>query len=142
MLNSLKLEQINDIHTLIFDNRAISEHLSRDLSYKLSPEDVYFTVGCTQAIEIITSVLARPGANILLPRPGYPQYEARAAFDHLEVRHFDLLPGKAWEVDIDSIEQLADDNTVAMVIINPGNPCGNVFTRQHLEKVLKEISST
>lgn len=142
MLNSLKLEQINDIHNLIFDNRAISEHLSRGLSYKLSPEDVYLTVGCTQAIEIITSVLARPGANILLPRPGYPQYEAQAAFDHLEVRHFDLLPGKAWEVDLDSIEQLADDNTVAMVIINPGNPCGNVFTRQHLEKVLKEITIT
>jgi tyrosine aminotransferase len=30
---------------------------------------------------------------------------------------------------------MTDDNTVAMVLINPSNPCGNVFTYQHLEKV-------
>lgn len=99
------------------------------------PEDVYLTVGCTQAIEIIVSVLARPGANILLPKPGYPQYEARAAFDHLEVRHFNLIPEKGWEVDLDSIEALVDHNTAAIVVINPSNPCGNVFTYQHLKKV-------
>ena len=102
---------------------------------------MYLTIGCTQAIEIIISVLARPGANILLPRPGYPQYESCAAIDGLEVRHFDLLPDKAWDIDLDRIEALADKNTVAMVIINPGNPCGNVFTHQHLKKVLNEITT-
>jgi tyrosine aminotransferase len=96
---------------------------------------VYLTVGCTQAIEIVVSVLARPGANILLPRPGYPQYEARVGCSSLEARHFDLLPERGWEVDLDSVEALADENTVAMVIINPSNPCGNVFTAQHLKKV-------
>ncbi|CAO2147002.1 unnamed protein product [Urochloa humidicola] len=50
--------------------RSIAKHLSRDLPYELSPDDVYLTSGCAQAIEIICSVLARPGANILLPRPG------------------------------------------------------------------------
>lgn len=71
----------------------------------------------------------------MLPRPGYPFYEARAGFIHLEVRYFDLLPEKGWEVDLDAIEAIADENTVAIVIINPGNPCGNVFTYQHLKKV-------
>ncbi|KAK1567826.1 hypothetical protein Q3G72_017199 [Acer saccharum] len=116
--------------------RAIAEYLSSDLPEELSPDDVYVTVGCTQAIEIIISVIAaRPGANILLPKPGYPMYEARAAFSKLEVRHFDLLPEKGWEVDLDAVEALADENTVAMVIVSPGNPCGNVFTHQHLKKV-------
>ncbi|GMP42540.1 hypothetical protein CsSME_00034855 [Camellia sinensis var. sinensis] len=73
--------------------------------------------------------------NNLLPRPGFPLYEARAAFSHLEVRHYDLLPKKGWEVDLDAVEALANENTVAMAIINPGNPCGNVFTYQHLKKV-------
>ncbi|KAF6158246.1 hypothetical protein GIB67_028670 [Kingdonia uniflora] len=116
-------------------NRAIAVYLSRDLPYKLSSDEVFLTLGCTQAIEVILSVLARPGANLLLPRPGYPYYEARAAFINLEVRHFDLLPSKGWEVDLDAVEALADDNTAAMVIINPGNPCGNVFTYEHLKKV-------
>lgn len=81
------------------------------------------------------SALARPGANILLPRPGYPFYEARSAVSGLEVRHFDLLPDKGWEIDLEAVEALADENTVAIVIVNPGNPCGHVFTHQHLAKV-------
>ncbi|XP_031255337.1 probable aminotransferase TAT2 [Pistacia vera] len=115
--------------------RAIADYLNRHLPYKLSPDDVYLTLGCTQAIEVTVSVLARPGANILLPRPGYPYYEAHAKHSHLEVRHFDLLPEKGWEVDLDAVEALADENTLALVIINPGNPCGNVYSYQHLQKI-------
>ncbi|KAJ4729767.1 Tyrosine aminotransferase-like protein [Melia azedarach] len=115
--------------------RAIAEHLSRNLSYQLTPNDVYLTVGCNHAIEVVISVIARPGANILLPRPGYPTYEARSAFSNLEVRHFDLIPEKGWEVDLEAVEALADGNTVAMVIVNPGNPCGNVLSYQHLKKI-------
>ncbi|XP_028790175.1 probable aminotransferase TAT1 [Neltuma alba] len=123
------------LHGLLPARRALAEHLSRDLPYKLSPDDVFLTSGCKQAIEIITAVLARPNANILLPRPGFPDYEAHAMFNHLEYRLFDLIPEKGWEVDLEAVQALADDNTVAMVIINPGNPCGNVYTRQHLMKV-------
>jgi tyrosine aminotransferase len=108
--------------------------MSRDLPYALSPDDIYLTNGCAQAIEIIMSVLARPGANILLPRPGYLFYEARAVFDGLEARYFDLVPEKGWEVDLDGLAAIADENTVAMVIVNPGNPCGNVFRYEHLAK--------
>nr|XP_023889621.1 tyrosine aminotransferase-like isoform X1 [Quercus suber]POE64540.1 tyrosine aminotransferase [Quercus suber] len=117
------------------ERRSTADYLSRDLPYKLSPDDVYLTIGCAQAIEVILTVLARPGANILLPRPGFPYYEARAACSRLEVRHFDLLPEKGWKVNLEAVEALADQNTVAMVIINPGNPCGNVYSHQHLEKI-------
>ncbi|CAN0896782.1 Tyrosine aminotransferase [Linum grandiflorum] len=115
--------------------RAIAEHLSRDLPYKLSEDDVFLAVGCIQAIEITLSVLARPGANILLPRPGFSRYEARAAVSNIEARHFDLLPEKGWEVDLEGVEALADENTVAIVVINPGNPCGSVYSYQHLKRV-------
>ncbi|XP_043701445.1 nicotianamine aminotransferase 1-like [Telopea speciosissima] len=120
--------------------RAIAEYLSSNLPYKLSPDDVNLTSGCAQAIEVVISALSQPGANILFPRPGFPAYEARAAFSNLEFRHFDLLSDKGWEVDLDAVEALADDNTVAMVIINPGNPCGNVFTYQHLQKIAETAS--
>ncbi|KAJ3692311.1 hypothetical protein LUZ60_012661 [Juncus effusus] len=114
---------------------AIADYLSKDLPYSLSQDDVFVTSGCTQAIEVITTVLARPGANILLPRPGFPLYEARCAFSNLEVRHFDLVPEKGWEVDLDQVERISDGNTVAIVVINPSNPCGNVLTFEHMEKV-------
>ncbi|XVF44322.1 hypothetical protein PTKIN_Ptkin02bG0111000 [Pterospermum kingtungense] len=115
--------------------RALADYLNRSLPYTLSPDDVYLTIGCTQAIEVALAVLARPGANILLPRPGYPYYEACAAYNGLEFRHFDLLPENDWAVDLNAVQALADDNTVAMVIINPCNPCGNVFSYEHLKKV-------
>ncbi|GAB4849469.1 hypothetical protein Ancab_004263 [Ancistrocladus abbreviatus] len=115
--------------------KAIADYLSRDLPYKLSSEDVFVTSGCTNAIDIALSTLAYPGANILLPRPGFPIYELCASFRNLEVRHFDLLPEKGWEVNIGEVEALADHNTVAIVVINPGNPCGNVYNYQHLKKI-------
>lgn len=115
--------------------KAISEYLSRDLPYKLSPDDAFVTSGCTQAIDVALSILARPGMNILLPKPGFPIYELCAAFRNLEVRHYNLLPNSGWEVDLDDVEALADHNTVAMAIINPGNPCGNVYSYQHLKKI-------
>ncbi|MFS7929358.1 putative aminotransferase, class I/classII, tyrosine/nicotianamine aminotransferase [Helianthus anomalus] len=114
---------------------AICEYLSTNLPYKLSPDDVYITAGCTQAIEVAISILASPNANILVPRPGFPIYELCAAFRNVEIRHFDLLPENGWEVDLDAVDALADQNTVAIVIINPGNPCGNVYSYNHLKKI-------
>lgn len=113
----------------------MAEYLSRDLSYQISPKDVYLTAGGHQAIEVLISTLAVPGANILMPRPTYPMYDSRASFSQLEIRRYDLLPENGWEVDLNTVEALADERTVALLLINPCNPCANVFSRQHLQKV-------
>lgn len=126
--------EIFSTHFCIFI-RAIAGYLSCDLPYKLSCDDVFITSGCTQAIDVALAMLARPGANVLIPRPGFPIYELCATFRRLEIRYYDLLPENGWEVDLDSVEALADQNTVGFVIINPGNPCGNVYSYQHLKKV-------
>nr|GEU66556.1 tyrosine/nicotianamine aminotransferase, pyridoxal phosphate-dependent transferase [Tanacetum cinerariifolium] len=115
--------------------RAVADHLSKDLSYKLTADDIFLTVGANHAIEVLLKVLGQPGANILFPTPNYPLYEAQSSLSPLEVRHFNLLPEKGWEVDIDGVKALADDKTVAIVLINPGNPCGNVFSIEHMQKV-------
>ena len=83
------------------------------------------------------SVLAHPNANILLPRPCFPIYNSYAAYLGMEVRHVDLLPERNWEMDLEAVEDLVDDNTVAIVIVNPGNPCGNVYTYEYLAKVIE-----
>ncbi|KAM7503417.1 hypothetical protein LguiB_002321 [Lonicera macranthoides] len=138
IVNALQSSQFNcyaPAAGILPARRSVADYLSKDLPYKLSADDVFLTVGANHAIEVMITVLARPGANILFPRPGYPLYEARAKFSNLEVRHFDLLPEKDWEVDLDGVEALVDDKTVAIVVINPGNPCGNVLTHEHLQKV-------
>ncbi|KAG8386356.1 hypothetical protein BUALT_Bualt03G0140300 [Buddleja alternifolia] len=134
-LRSAKFNGYSPTVGLPHTRKAVAEYLSRDLPYKLQDDDVYITAGCTQAIEFAMSILAKPNANILLPRPGFPTYELCAAFRHVVPRYFDLLPEQGWEVDLSAVENLADQNTVAMVVINPGNPCGNVYTYQHLKKI-------
>ncbi|KAI3702826.1 hypothetical protein L6452_28578 [Arctium lappa] len=134
-LNSHKFNGYSPTVGLPQTRRAISEYLSMDLPYKLSPDDVYITAGCLQALEVAISILAKPNANILVPRPRFPMYDLIAAIRNVEMRHFDLLPENGWEVDLDAVDALVDHNTVAMVIINPGNPCGNVYSYQHLKKI-------
>uniref|UniRef100_A0A1J3F119 Putative aminotransferase TAT1 n=1 Tax=Noccaea caerulescens TaxID=107243 RepID=A0A1J3F119_NOCCA len=115
--------------------QAVADYVNRDLTNKVTPSDVFMTVGCNQGIELVIQSLARPNANILLPRPSYAHYEGRAIYSGLEVRKYDLLPENEWKIDLQGIEAMADENTVAMVIINPNNPCGNVYSYDHLKKV-------
>ncbi|XP_018479245.1 probable aminotransferase TAT3 [Raphanus sativus] len=116
--------------------RTVADYLNGELPTKLRPEDVYITGGCNQAIEILIDSLAgNPAANILLPNPVYPHYDARAMYSGVKVRKYDLLPERDFEIDLDALEAAADKNTVALVLVNPNNPCGNVYTYDHLRKV-------
>ncbi|GAA0158679.1 transaminase [Lithospermum erythrorhizon] len=134
-VRSAKFNSYNPGTGILQARRSIAEYLSHDVQLEISPDDVYVTAGAKQAIDVIITVLSRPGANILFPRPGYPMYAARATFSELDFRYFNLLPEQAWEVDLDNLEAVADDNTVAMVLINPGNPCGNVYRYDHLKLI-------
>ena len=63
-------------------------------------------------------------------------------FSNLEARHFNLIPDRGWEADLESVEALADENTVAMVNVNLSNPCGSVYSHDHLAKVSIYYSQT
>ncbi|CAI7803675.1 unnamed protein product, partial [Closterium sp. NIES-54] len=101
-----------------------------------SATDVYITGGCGPSIQLCLDALANPGRNILLPRPGFPVYECMCLHSGLECRFYDLLPEKDWEVDLGQVAKLRDERTVAILVCNPGNPCGQVYSRQHLVEIL------
>jgi tyrosine aminotransferase len=48
-----------------------------------------------------------------------------------------LDPAKNWEIDLDHMESLINDKTRAILINSPGNPCGNVFSKEHIVEILK-----
>ncbi|KAI3812078.1 hypothetical protein L1987_16782 [Smallanthus sonchifolius] len=83
---------------------AVAEYLSQDLPNRLSPDDVFMTMGCHQAGLTILHALGGSKLNILLPKPCFPYYDVFAQTSGLEVRFFDLLPEKNWEI-IRSIKQ-------------------------------------
>lgn len=55
----------------------------------------------------------------------------------MDVREYPLIPERNWEVDLPALEQLIDHRSAAIIINNPSNPCGAVFSKSHLEKILK-----
>ena len=46
-------------------------------------------------------------------------------------------PDKGWEVDLDHLESLIDEKTKAIIVTNPSNPCGSVYSKEHLEAILE-----
>jgi tyrosine aminotransferase len=61
---------------------------------------------------------------------------ALLSFEGIETREYNLLPDQNWEVDLGHMESLIDDKTVAIIVNNPSNPCGSVFSIDHLKKIL------
>lgn len=54
-------------------------------------QDIILTSGCSQAIELALAVLANPGQNILVPRPGFSLYKTLALSMGIEVKLYNLL---------------------------------------------------
>lgn len=50
---------------------------------------------------------------------------------------FELQPEFGWEVDLDHLESQIDESTAAIIINNPSNPCGSVFSKHHLLDILE-----
>lgn len=102
----------------------------------LEAKDVILTSGCSQAIELCIAVLANPGQNILVPRPGFSLYKTLAESMGIEVKLYNLLPEKSWKIDLKQLESLIDEKTACVIVNNPSNPCGSVFSKSHLQKIL------
>uniref|UniRef100_A0A7S0BKR5 Aminotransferase class I/classII large domain-containing protein n=1 Tax=Rhodosorus marinus TaxID=101924 RepID=A0A7S0BKR5_9RHOD len=103
----------------------------------VEPEDVILTSGCSHALQMTVTALVDPSGNqnILLPRPGFPLYNTIAEHVGVEIREYPLDPDRDWEVDLDALDQLMDSRTAAIVINNPSNPCGSVYSERHLEEI-------
>lgn len=99
-------------------------------------QDIFITTGAAEAIEICLSALLNKGENFLMPTPGYPLYNAIESKLELEPNPYYLDEENGWLPDIEDIKSKINDKTKAIVLINPNNPTGAVYTRELLEKIV------
>ena len=102
-------------------------------------EKVITGQGVSEIVDFLFSALLEPGRNVVLPKPDYPLYTALVNYYDGEVKHYDLDPEKGWTPDPKQIGQLIDENTVAVVLINPDNPTGGAFDKELLEQLIEEV---
>lgn len=99
-------------------------------------QDIFVTTGASEAIDIALSALANEGDNVLIPAPGYPLYSALLTKLEAEPRYYLLNEEDGWQPDLADIEARIDGRTKAIVLINPNNPTGAVYSRSTLEGVI------
>ncbi len=99
--------------------------------------DTFITTGASEAIEICLTALLNPGENVLIPEPGYPLYSAIQSKLELVGNPYYLDESNGWQPDIDNIKSKINKKTRAIVLINPNNPTGAVFSREVLEQIVE-----
>lgn len=102
----------------------------------LTAEDVVLTSGGSGAISLCIQSCADEGDNILVPTPGFPLYTTIAQTYGIESRSYNLLPEQSWEADLEHLEQLVDERTRLLILNNPANPTGSVYSKKHLLQLL------
>ncbi|WP_026899218.1 pyridoxal phosphate-dependent aminotransferase [Daejeonella oryzae] len=108
------------------------------LNYNISPENVLVTNGGSEAITIAMGACLDPGDEVIIPEPFYANYNGFACMSDLVVKPilshiengFALPP-------INEFEKLITDKTKAILICNPNNPTGYLYSREELEELKK-----
>jgi alanine-synthesizing transaminase len=98
-------------------------------------QSVFITSGVSEGVDIALSALVNPGENVLTPCPEYPLYSAVLAKLGAQPNAYLLDESADWEPDLDHLSSRVFAGTRAIVIINPNNPTGAVYSRQTLETI-------
>lgn len=122
--------------------RAVADYHAKWDGVSYLPEDIALTHGVGHALDMVFSVLCPPPSrtskpcNVLLPQPGFSQYAMLLDSMGVEYRHYPLLGERDWAIDLERLEALCDDETRAIVLTNPSNPCGSNYSEEHLRALL------
>lgn len=114
--------------------KAISGYAGRP-GFEVDQDDVIIASGCSGAVELVISAMVDEGDNILVPSPGFPLYQVITDSLGGTTKHYPLLPDKGWECDLKTMDKLVDNRTRAILINNPSNPCGAVYSAKHLQDI-------
>ena len=98
--------------------------------FPVSPDRVFITAGTSEGIELALSAIVDSGAEVLVPMPTYPLYTAVLAKLDANAKYYRLDSSRGWMPDLDHLKHLVTPSTRALVIIDPNNPTGAVYSTE------------
>ena len=96
-------------------------------------QSIFVCYGSGEAIDSCLTALVNPGDNVLTPSPEYPLYGAVLAKLGAVPNAYDLDESNGWQPDLADIERRINARTKAILLINPNNPTGAVYSKKTLE---------
>lgn len=118
---------------------AIAEYLNNRYSSDVQPSEVIVAPGAKAALFLALSAYLREGDEVLVPEPSFPAYPEVAKFLGAKPIFIPLKwlgREKGFKLDLESIERAITPKTKMIVINNPHNPTGAVFSSDEVEWVM------
>jgi len=100
-------------------------------------EDIYLGNGASELIAMATNALLDDGDELLLPAPDYPLWTAVTSLSGGKPVHYLCDEAKGWQPDLDDIRAKITPRTKGIVVINPNNPTGVVYSDALLKSIVQ-----
>jgi len=101
-----------------------------------SIDDICVTTGVTESLQLLLNVMLEPNDELLIPGPTYPQYNLITRFVGAEPIAYRCIEEEDWRPDVDDIRNNITDKTRGIVIINPNNPTGALYSKKTLKEII------
>ena len=103
---------------------------------KLTPDDVIVTTGGSEAVLFAFMSCLNPGDEIIVPEPAYANYMAFAISAGAVIRPVTTTIDEGFALpSVEQFEELINERTRGILICNPNNPTGYLYTRQEMNRI-------
>ena len=120
---------------------AVAEKENSINGAHVDPRNVMITQGISEAISFLMGAIVNPGDEVLLPGPSYSPYMTYVKFFEGKPVPYRTIEDRGWAPDLSDLESKLTARTRLIVIINPNNPTGSVYSRTELSRILEIAAS-
>jgi alanine-synthesizing transaminase len=135
ILNLPMAHGYGDSKGLLSARRAVVQYYQSKNVYGVDIEDVWLGNGVSELIVMSLQALLNNGDEVLIPAPDYPLWTAAVSLCGGRAVHYLCDESADWQPDLDDLAAKITPRSKAIVIINPNNPTGAVYSRQTLEQI-------
>lgn len=122
---------------LFVARKAIMQECQRLEIPNVDIDDIFLGNGASELIVMAMQALLNNGDEILVPAPDYPLWTAAVNLAGGKARHYLCDEESDWFPDITDIKSKISDKTRGIVVINPNNPTGSVYSKDVLEQIVQ-----
>src|SRR5579859_1114518 len=124
-------------HNLVYSRPAGAEGLRAAIAdfQGVDVEAVQVVTGASEALLVLMWLSAEPGANVVLPQPGFTTFSALPESLRIETRYYGVRKENDFRIDIEEIKKLADENTKLILVNSPHNPTGATVLDAEMERL-------